>query len=177
MDVKNHIESKPRAKKINPKIDLTSMVSISFLLIVFFMVTVELSKPHSMNLGLPEDCNIDDGTIRCGSCMNSDRIITLLLDDNNKIICFSGLIGIDNRKPQVLDYGKNGIRSELLKKNKNIIEQFGDYKRGAIVIIKPTSKSNLGNLVSILDEMSICDISTYAIVNDLTYDEFNLVSK
>lgn len=54
--------NKPRSKKLRPRIDLTAMVNISFLLIIFYMVSVELSKPKSMSLGLP-DTGCDDGFI------------------------------------------------------------------------------------------------------------------
>lgn len=48
------INAKPRCKKLKPKIDLAAMVSVSFLLIIFFMVTKELSKPRMIDFGLPE---------------------------------------------------------------------------------------------------------------------------
>lgn len=77
--------NKPRSKKLRPRIDLTAMVNISFLLIIFYMVSVELSKPKIMELGLPNySCGIDDNVIICGP--DSRRVITLLLDDNDKMI-------------------------------------------------------------------------------------------
>lgn len=167
--------NKPRSKKLYPKIDLTAMISISFLLIIFFMVTIELSKPKSISLGLPEKCGEITCVISCGP--RPDRIITILLDDNNKIITYQGLLEYPEDKPKKLSYGKEGIRNELLKKNKIITEQLGDPKRGAIVIIKPSKRSNFGNLVSILDEMAITNIQNYAIVNDFSLDEFKLLAK
>lgn len=166
--------NKPRSKKLNAKVDLTAMISISFLLIIFFMVTIELAKPKSMSFGLPERC----GEITCGiSCgPRPDRVITILLDDNNKIITYQGLLEYPDDKPKTLSYGIEGIRKELQTKNKIITEQIGDLERGAIVIIKPSKNSNFGNLVSILDEMAITNIQTYAIVNDISAEENNLLA-
>lgn len=52
----------------------------------------------------------------------------------------------------------------------------GKPKNGPIVIIKPSKKSNYGNLVDILDEMTIAKIDTYAIINDFTSEELKLLA-
>jgi len=75
-----------------------------------------------------------------------------------------------------LSFGKEGIRKELLTKNKKIINQIGDINRSAIVIIKPSKKSTFGNLVAILDEMAITNIETYAIINDFSPEEVKLLA-
>jgi len=168
------IKAKPRCKKLKPKIDLAAMVSVSFLLIIFFMVTKELSKPQIMDFGLPESsCGPTGG---CYFGIISDRTITLLLDDNNKVISYRGLLELSDGIPKKLNYGKNGIRKELQIVTKEILQKTGNNDRGAIVIIKPSKKSNYGNLVDILDEMAICNIPTYAVLNDFTPDEVKLLA-
>ncbi|MEK8179772.1 biopolymer transporter ExbD [Flavobacterium buctense] len=169
------IRNKPRSKKLHPKIDLAAMVSVSFLLIIFFMVTNELSKPQAMDLGLPS-CGdeSDSGTIYCGP--RFERTLTLLLDDDNKVISYFGLLDYPNEKPKKLNFGKDGIRKELISKNKTIKEDSDFSNRGLIVIIKPSKKCNYGNLVDILDEMAITKIETYAIINDYTPEEVKLLA-
>lgn len=167
------VKNKPRSKKLNPKIDLAAMVSVSFLLIIFFMVTKELSKPQAMDLGLPDNGGCGIGITSCGP--RSDRVITILLDDDNKLISYWGLLEFPNQPPKKFDYGKNGIRKELFAYNKKIKQVFGSDK-GAIVLIKPSKKSNYGNLVDILDEMAIAKIPTYTIINDFTPEEYKLLA-
>jgi hypothetical protein len=58
--------NKPRSKKLRPRIDLTAMVNISFLLIIFYMVSVELSKPKIMEPVLHNYC--------CGSALSNDLV-------------------------------------------------------------------------------------------------------
>ena len=53
----------------------------------------------------------------------------------------------------------------------------GDKEKGLIVIIKPTKKATYRNLVDILDEMAICKVPTYAIVNDIPPAEQKLVDE
>jgi biopolymer transport protein ExbD len=172
-------DKKVRSKKLKAKVDLTAMVSVSFLLIIFFMVTTELGKPKIMSLSLPEkDYDEEEHrVINCGADMS--RIITILLDDHDKIISYSGLLFTPITGPKELNYGKNGIRQELFNRNKTILEYsaaIGKPKIGPIVIIKPSKKSNYKNLVDILDEMAIAKIETYAIVNDFTPEESELLA-
>ena len=174
-----NLPKKVRSKKLNTRVDLTAMVSVSFLLIIFFMVTIELAKPKAVDLSLPDTdqgCKWDRA-IHCGTDMS--RNITILLDDNNKIITYSGLLFAPITGPKELSYGKNGIREELFKRSKTIREYsvaLGKPKNGPIVIIKPSKKCNYKNLVDILDEMAIANIDTYAIVNDFTSEESNLLA-
>ena len=170
---------KVRSKKLSTRVDLTAMVSVSFLLIIFFMVTIELAKPRVLDLGLPEKYSNEklNCVITCGT--DPRRIITILLDKNDKIVTYSGILFAPARSPQNINYGKNGIRQELFSRKKTILERaqaIGKPKYGPIVIIKPSKKSNFKNLVDILDEMAIVGIDTYAIVNDYSPEESNLLA-
>jgi len=167
-----NLPKKVRSKKLNTRVDLTAMVSVSFLLIIFFMVTIELSKPRGIDLGLPSN-DVDCGPI---GCIDANRIYTILLDDDNKIITYQGLLSYPRQNPKEIKYGKNGIRKELFNSKKKIQEYTGDYRKGTIVIIKPSKKCNFKNLVDILDEMAIARIDTYAIVDYYTPEETKLLA-
>lgn len=175
-----NLPKKVRSKKLSTKVDLTAMVSVSFLLIIFFMVTIELAKPKIVDLNLPQRyCDEDwNGVITCGVGM-SNRIVTLLLDDNNKIITYSGLLSSPLDGPKEINFEENGIRKEVFLKKKQIQEYMtaiGKPKSGVIVIIKPSKKCNYKNLVDILDEMAIAKIDTYTIVNEFTSEETKLLA-
>lgn len=173
-----NLPQKVRSRKLNSKVDLTAMVSVSFLLIIFFMVATELRKPKIMDLSLPYYDPKWDHIVSCGKGVD-ERLITILLDENDKIVTYSGFLYFPEEVPKTVDYGKNGIRKELYLKNKIILEKLariGRYNRGAVVIIKPSKKSNFKNLIDILDEMAIAKIDTYAIVNDFSPEEEKLLA-
>ncbi|WP_228520891.1 ExbD/TolR family protein [Flavobacterium sp. HJJ] len=170
------INRKIRSKKLSTRVDLTAMVSVSFLLIIFFMLVGELSKPKIMDLTLPNSCDISCGPI---GCFKANRFYTILLDDNNKIITYFGLLELPIQSPKELQYGKNGIRKELFYINKKVREysaSIGKPNNGVIVIIKPSKKSNYANLVDILDEMKIANIDSYSIVDYYTPEETKLLA-
>jgi biopolymer transport protein ExbD len=170
-DFQRRIE-KVRSKKLKVRVDLTAMVSISFLLIIFFMVTIELSKPKTLFLDMPgSSC----GGIVCGGT-GENRTLTLLLGDNNKIVSYTGYSTYNIESPKKLKYGKESIRRELINKNQQMQAINGDSKRGIIVIIKPSKKSNFANLVDVLDEMAITRIATYAVIDEFTPQETKLLA-
>jgi len=169
---------KVRSKKLSTRIDLTAMVSVSFLLIIFFMVTIELAKPKMMEYeygyrsgcGPEPECNKPD----------ENRILTVLLDDNNKMITYMGLLYAPIQEPKQVQYGENGIRKELLGVDKKVHEYsaaMGRPQIGVTVIIKPSKKSNYGNLVAILDEMKITGIKSYSILDEFTPEESKLLAQ
>lgn len=162
---------KVRSKKLNSKVDLTAMVDLAFLLITFFMLTTSLSKPQSMDLGLPD--KDEDPTKNKDVKVDENRTMTVLLGDNNQIKYYMGILNTP-MAPKDITYGKAGIRAEILKRKKTVIEYTGNKDKGLIVIIKPSKKSNYRNLIDILDEMAIADVPTYAIV-DISPEEVALL--
>ena len=164
---------KVRSKKSNSKVDLTAMVDLAFLLITFFMLTTTLSKPQSMPLGLPD--KDDDPSKNKDIKVDENRTLTVLLGDNDKMVYYMGLLATPIAGPKDISYGKEGIRKELLKRKKSVVEYTGNKDKGLIVIIKPSKKSNYRNLVDILDEMAIVGVPTNAIVNDFSLEELKLL--
>lgn len=159
---------KVRSKKMSTKVDLTAMVDLAFLLITFFMLTTTLSKPQAMDMFMPDKNDKEEQLD-----VKASRTMTVLLGSDNKIVWYMGVLG-DNA-PTVDNFGKNGIRSSLIENSKKVIAGTGDPKKGLMVIVKPTDKSNYKNFVDILDEIKIAAIPSYGIVNKIETAEINLM--
>lgn len=188
---------KAKAKKSSTKIDMTPMVDLAFLLLTFFMLTTTFSKPQAMEINMPVKDKVEDPPKIPGN-----QTLTLLLSDNNRIFYYMG--ADDPNLPPTVEYttfANNGIRKLLIDKNKEINGTYnkvealkkefldgkidekkykeeknkvvGD-KKALIVLIKADEQSNYKNLVDILDEMSICNIGRYAIV-DITTSETDMI--
>ena len=164
---------KVRSKKQNSNVDLTAMVDLAFLLITFFMLTTSLSKPQSMDLGLPD--KDDDPTKNKDVKVDENRTMTILMGDNNKMKYYMGIMNTP-MAPKDIVYGKEGLRKEVLKRKQSVVEYTGNKDKGLIVIIKPSKKSNYRNLIDVLDEMAISDVPTYAIV-DISPEEAKLLGE
>ena len=159
---------KTRSKKMSTKVDLTAMVDLAFLLITFFMLTTTLAKPQAMDMFMPDKSEIKDELP-----VPESRTMTVLLGSGNKVVWYMGLAG--KTPPTVDNYGKSGIRAAFLENAKKAIASSGDPKKGLMVIIKPTDKSNYKNFVDILDEVKIAGVPSYGIVNKIESAEIDLM--
>ncbi len=162
---------KVRSKKQSTRVDLTAMVDLAFLLITFFMLTTTLLKPQAMDLFMPD--KEKDKKEKFDFADN--RTMTVLLGSGNRIEWYMGTVD-KPQTPTVDNFGKDGIRKVILEKKKKVIEETKDAKKGLLVLIKPSDKSNYKNLVDILDEMNISSVATFAIV-DITAPEIELLKR
>jgi len=133
---------------------------------------------------------------------NRPRVVTIIPDKDNSIYYYLGTQDSKGIKPVLTktDYSPFGIhkvlidmnydvfaKMEVLRKKKENGElseeevekqrnEIFSSKTAAIVLIKPTDASTYGSLMNILDEMVICSIGRYAIIDLSDYDR-NLIRK
>lgn len=157
-------------KKATPRVDLTAMVDLAFLLITFFMLTTSLAKPHAMDVNMPDK---DKENKEDQLDVADNRTMTILLGSGNKAIYYMGLIDKPLEGPTVVSYGKEGIRPVLIRKEKEVQAATG---KSMIIIIRPGEKSNYRNLVDILDEMKIVDAKQY-MIGDIGSAESELLER
>lgn len=154
----NHSHGKPlkksRQKKLSTHIDMTPMVDMAFLLVTFFILTTSMAKPKAMQIVMPEEGN---GT----TCRDSETL-NLLIGKQEVVVYF----GNDLASHQIIEWP--AVRNFLVESNQRVrdLQQAKGWKEnGVMVLIKPMSNSKYGDLVNMLDEMKIAQITTYAIVD------------
>ncbi len=140
-----------RSVKRSTRVDLTPMVDLGFLLVTFFVFTSAMSEPKAMKMEVPAN-TITENDALCESC-----VITLLPAENDKLYYYEG----SNTHPAMRQttYGATGLRRLLVEKKKNVQQVRGHNEM--VLIIKPTPKSNMKNLVDIIDESQICVVKRY----------------
>ncbi len=148
-----------KAKKASTRVDLTPMVDLGFLLITFFIFTTTMSQPTSMNLAMPKDTDKPDEINK----VKESGSLTLMLGKGNVIYYYFG-----NDPATMQTTGYKDVRKIILDKKKSTPTD------DLFIIIKPDKDASYKNAVDILDEMSINDISRYAMV-DPTADEYSKI--
>ena len=187
-----------KQKKMNIRVDFTPMVDMNMLLITFFMLCTSLSKPQTMEISMPSnDKNI---TEEQQNKVKASQALTLLLAEDGKLYYYEGEPDYKNYSSlKETTYDANGLRKLLLSKIYEAVKKVRELKEKKArleitdeeckleiasiksgkdtptVIIKATDKSTYKNLIDALDEMQICSIGKYVIV-DITDGDLFLIN-
>jgi biopolymer transport protein ExbD len=196
---------KRQAKKHSTRIDMTPMVDLMCLLITFFMLTTAFSKPKVMVITMPEKTDNPDEKNRPEIPKNRTLNIILTEGHKVYYYIGIADPKKPAELPQLVktDFSKDGIRKLLLIKNKDLFTKIAEYRdnrvtgkavvadttadsaikkmkkedqKGPIVLIKADEKAKYKDIVDIIDEMAICNIASYAVV-DMTPTELELLKK
>ena len=142
-----------------PRVDLTPMVDLGFLLITFFIVTTSMTHPTQMTCNLPANGEPTKSA--------ESKTLTLILADQNKIFYYHGS---DSLHTNICSYFNNDLRNLILQKQQAVLKQFGN-KDETVILIKPTKEANYKNVVDALDEMTINEVKRFMLLNANNFEE------
>jgi len=181
---------KVRAKKNSTHIDMTPMVDLAFLLLTFFMLTTTFGKPKTMEINMPVKDPINKP-------QEVNNAITMLLTGDDKAFWYYGELKPETKLTPT-NFSSDGIRKLLLDYNKFAVEQIKDLraqalknnmadttlkrlevdikgnKRSLMVLVKTDDKAKYKNVIDMLDELNICMVGKYALV-DIGQQEYDLI--
>lgn len=164
-DIQQNNSGKGRSRLRSPRVDLTPMVDLGFLLITFFVFTSTLTDKKKLDIFMPMD-----GT---ETPIPQSGAVTLLPDDD-KIWYYQGDMPTDKSGMQAISYGnKDELRQKLIHLKQSLIAANGNDEK-LMVLIKPTANADFGKVVDMLDEMLICSVKRYSII-DINQQEEKLI--
>lgn len=194
-------EKKNKPKKLSVRVDFTPLVDMNMLLLTFFMFCTTMSRPQVMELALPSRADTEYAEEDLNKVRDS-KTVTLILGGDDKVYYYFGKVTAEMYEDRTsltqTDYSADGLRAVLLGRNREAIERMRELKLrkyhkeitdsefrekseeirtdpdGQVVLIKPTDESSYENLVDALDEMQICSIGTYALVEMTEADTYLL---
>ena len=191
---------KKRAKKASTRIDMTPMVDLAFLLLTFFVLTSTFSKPKTMEINFPAKSEDPSKDMKVNNALTF-----IMTKDNGLFYYAGEFYPEGNDKgkePTKLiktDFSSEGLHKLLLERNKPTVEaieqlveklkkkEIADttYKRLAVaekgkkealtVLIKADDKAVYKNVIDVIDELNICNIGKYAVV-DMMPKELELLN-
>jgi biopolymer transport protein ExbD len=143
---------------------MTPMVDLGFLLITFFVITAELSKPRAMDLIMP----------RYGEATPTEasKSLTILIGGNEQLFYYFGPEEDAIRNDLVIAVSwnrKTGI-AKIIQDKQSEMDKHPEGRGRLVVLIKPGKQSTYKNLVDVLDEMLILGVKRYAVVQPGEWD-------
>ena len=169
---------------------------MNMLLITFFMLCTSMSKPQTMEISMPRKDLLNEQE---QNKVKASKAITILLGKEGKVYYYVGEPNYDD--PDLLketDFSSNGLRALLLGRNRFVVQKIRELKQkranleitneeymkqsseirkdkdSPVVLIKATDFASYKNLIDALDEMQICNIGRYAIM-DITPGDLRLL--
>lgn len=127
-------------RRLAIRIDMTPMVDIAFLLLIFYMVTTVFSMPQAMEVNLPPATEEEDSQIK----VKDSNLLTLHIDEND---LFYWNIGRELPVPMRVD----SLRTLLVDQNQ------ANAKLNTLIIIHQDARYR--TMVDILDEIDLIERS------------------
>jgi len=181
-----------KAKKLSTRVDMTPMVDLGFLLITFFVFTATMSSPTTLDLNMPKDIKKQEDQTE----VKESSVLTIMLGKADQVYYYEGKLVVDATGNNFKQTTFKGIRDIIINKKKEVMDRY--YQRpdpaceekaraegkpvsncadkDFVVIIKPSDDATYRNTVDILDEMTINQVRTYAMVK-IADVEYELIKK
>ncbi|MEH3112150.1 ExbD/TolR family protein [Pedobacter terrae] len=144
-------------KKATPRVDMTPMVDLMFLLVTFFILTTVISTPQAMDIAKPDkNEKLPENRLE----LKASKTMTILLGKNNKLAWYMGVAG--ESAPTIESASQI---EDAIVKNRKVADASG-VAGDFVVLVKPTSGSTFQNFVDIMDELEILKVKVRQIDDD-----------
>lgn len=148
-------KGKKKTKRVGVRIDMTPMVDVAFLLLTFFMLTTTMNKPQTMEINLPPS--------ETKAEVAESNLLTLRITEDFKIYWNVGM-----EKPVTVDgTDKKGKLVNLGK----LLKDRNRANPKLITLIKVDGKAKYIDMVDIMDELNINDITRFSLAPMLDEDK------
>lgn len=166
---------KTNGRTTAPRIDLTPMVDLGFLLITFFIFTTTLAEPKIMDINMP----IDGPSMP----LAQHTAMTIFLAKDHKLYYYSGVDAMNKQYDKLIQTDFFVIRNALFQHAVNVRRAYTNGLKGSkvddfpFVIVKASAESQYADLVNLLDELTITNMGNYALLDISPEEEIEIQKK
>src|SRR5689334_5967959 len=136
-----------KKRRIGIKIDMTPMVDVAFLLLIFFMCTTVFRKPQALEINLPPDPNAKVEIAQS----NVMTLRVLAAGDSTSAVRAFWRIGADPFKEANID------------KLQPIFETEGKKNPKLVVLVKIDRKAKYRYMVDIIDQLQFAELNRFSL--------------
>ncbi|MBM3324927.1 MAG: biopolymer transporter ExbD [Calditrichaeota bacterium] len=132
------------------RIDMTPMVDIAFLLLVFFMVTTVFRLPQAMEINLPPETE-NPVELEVGE----SRLLTLRVIETNELF-----FNVGNDLPRALPW--DSLRP-LLVERRDAVGLDKEERTRLIIVARVCRKANYASMVNLIDEFNVVKTTRFSL--------------
>ena len=127
-------------RRLGVRIDMTPMVDVAFLLLIFFMVTTVFRTPQALEINLPPDKDIQIEVME-------SKVLTLRVLDDGRV------------------YYKRGTDPWARSEVANLATVFKAYKgnKDLVVVIKIDREAKFSGMVDIIDDLDLAGLTRFSL--------------
>lgn len=151
--------SRPGRKTTLPRVDLTPMVDLGFLLISFFMFTTTLAEERTLELSMP-----DNTPTMQPQAVPEEATITIIPGKEHFVWYYTGAFDASKRLTRIRLKDVCGLITAQSNRVQNLPATYSKDAHKLHVLIKPASSSTYGDLVTMFDDMLINKIDYYVLM-------------
>ena len=128
-------------RRISVRVDMTPMVDVAFLLLIFFMLTTVFRQPQAMEMNVPPL----DSTVKVAQ----SNVLTLFVDPNLRMFYTLGKGAMTPTSMKDL----NALFLDNVKLNTDLI-----------ILVKVSRQAKYNSMVDIMDELEIANMSRFSLI-------------
>lgn len=154
---KSHTRGKKKAWKrprLPIRIDMTPMVDVAFLLLIFFMVTTVFRLPQAMEINLPPE-ELEENTVD----VKESRVLNFRVNNANQLF-----YNVGNEIPKLISWDS---LSAKINERKNI----PGIGTNLVIVGKLQPQAPFASMVNLLDQFQVDSVTRYSIGKWEAFDD------
>ncbi|MBI4719763.1 MAG: biopolymer transporter ExbD [Chitinivibrionia bacterium] len=130
-----------KRKRVGIRIDMTPMVDVAFLLLIFFMVTTVFRRPLAMEVNIPEPgAKVE---------VPASNVMTIYVLEDGSL---------------VYDVGLRGITAASWDELHDLLVLESDYNPDLIVLVKVDRNARYEKMVDVLDTLDEAQVQRFSVI-------------
>ena len=130
-----------KRNRVGVRVDMTPMVDVAFLLLIFFMVTTVFRRPLAMEMNIPEK----DATVQ----VKESNVMTVYVSTDGTM---------------QYDVGKRGVQPLTWPELRETLVLESDYNPELIILVKVEREAKYEYMVDMLDTFDEAQMQRFSIV-------------
>ena len=130
-----------KRNRVGVRIDMTPMVDVAFLLLIFFMVTTVFRRPLAMEMNLPEK----DATVK----IKESNVMTIYVLEDGAML---------------YDVGKRGLQPLSWPELRETLVLESDYNPELVILVKVAREAKYEYMVDMLDTFDEAQMQRFSII-------------